>query len=130
MTVEPIIIAAAAEYLLFGLIFWTDPNYFWNPGDGLLKAISCVRKTELEEDGSNHLDPMHRILTYGKGAGILPMAAMMLMAAREGGKGEVMAKKDACRTGFYFSLLMFLLEFDAVIRADNEHLNLPMVGFY
>jgi len=113
----------AGEYLILGLILLIDPDAFFNPEDGLFKAISGARSTELE---SNHFDPMFNIITQLKGAGIASLAVSILMIRDE------MTRNDVLRTGLYFHLLLVLVYGHATITANenDKYFNLALIGFY
>ena len=119
---DPISILTACEYLFFGLTLLINPDYFWNPADGLFKAVSGGRETELD---SNHFDPIFQITSMMKGAGLLSIGVMFLMA-----REDTMAKKDCYRTALFANFFLFLVYFQTVRAADNKYLNLPMIGFY
>jgi hypothetical protein len=111
----------AGEYLVLGFVLVTVPDLFFNPVDGIFKAISPVRMTALE---SGHLDPITSIVANLIGGMLLTLAVCLLMA------DNPMKKNDMLHTCFYSHVFLTLVcGHAAVVQADgNPYLNLPMIS--
>ncbi len=111
----------AGEYLFLGLVLLAVPDLFFNPVDGVFKAISPVRRTALE---SGHLDPITSIVANWVGAGLLTSAVCLLMA------DNPMKKNDVLRSSFYCHVFLTLVcGHAAVVQTDgNPYLNIPVIG--
>ena len=112
-----------AEPLLLGLKNYISPDFLMNPDDGLLRAVTPIRKTSLD---TNHIDPINRVLIMACGACMLAMATMQILAK------DTLAKRAFLRTKLYNNIFLLIVSLHTTRIMDNttSMLNPKNIGFF
>lgn len=114
------------ELTILGLTFFLNPDYFWNPINGVFKSFTSMTEDMVQVDLDDKIDDGTYYLFMSFGAGLLGIGSMYSLCGH-----DLLLRKEILKAKLWVTALPACINIHAAFFADlEEGINKQVIAFW